>query len=125
MCRVAGGLGRGSRSGLGRESASLQSSRYESAVPAVKITPQELEEQLNATAKRYQTRSLPSDKAVNVEVRWGFHSQAALMPSSPFSDAGSSSARGPHEAGRRRSTRLKFEAKSTDPRSIDRRRDNG
>jgi hypothetical protein len=36
--------------------------RYESAVPALKLTPQELDAQLAATAKRYQTRSLPSEK---------------------------------------------------------------
>jgi hypothetical protein len=39
-----------------------QRPRYESAVPAVKIQPEEIEAQFVATAKRYQTRSLPSDK---------------------------------------------------------------
>ncbi len=36
--------------------------RYESAVPAIKISVQEIEAQFAATAKRYQTRSLPKEK---------------------------------------------------------------
>jgi hypothetical protein len=39
--------------------------KYESAVPALVMSAEELEAQLAATAKRYQTRSLPPDKTGN------------------------------------------------------------
>jgi hypothetical protein len=42
--------------------ATAQRPRYESAVPTLRMTVEEIESQLNATAKRYQTRSLPQEK---------------------------------------------------------------
>jgi hypothetical protein len=42
--------------------ATAQRPRYESAVPTLRMTVDEIESQLTATAKRYQTRSLPQEK---------------------------------------------------------------